>query len=144
MVQFCLKITFLSGFTMADDDYIRFEAGERILKKGDKADIAYMITKGKVRVFLKNNDKIVDLAILGEGEIFGETAVFDGGQYGANVIAIEDCTLTPITPARLKTMLDESDPFLGALIKMLSTRLNETNKKLVESETREFMDIAFI
>lgn len=126
------------------NDRIYFDAGERILKKGEKAETTYLIESGKVRVYLKNNDKIVDLAILGKDEIFGETAIFDGGEYGANVDALESCTLIPITPERLQAMIAAADPVLGTLIKMLSSRLNLTNKKLLESETREFIDIAFV
>lgn len=128
----------------SNSEHIHFEAGERILKKGEKAETAYLIISGKVRVYLRNNDKIVDLATLGQGEIFGETAIFDGWEYGANVDAIEPCTLSTITPAKLQTMIAGADPVLGALIKMLSDRLNHTNKKLLESETREFIDVAFV
>lgn len=123
---------------------VTYAAGERIVKKGEAASEAYMILSGKVRVYLRNNDKIVDLAILGENEIFGEKAVFDGGEYGANVDAIENTELLIITPQSLKVMMSECDPVLSALIKMLSERLSQTNKKLLESETREHIDVVFI
>lgn len=121
-----------------------YSPGERIIKKGDPAERAYLILSGKVRVYMRNNDKVVDLAVLETGEIFGETAIFEAGEYGANVDALEEATLRIITPASLKDMMDSSDPVLGALVRMLMNRLNETNKKLLESETREFIDIAFI
>lgn len=121
-----------------------YSAGERILKKGEAADKAYMIISGKARVYLKNNEKVVDLAILEAGEIFGETAIFDGGEYGANVDAIEETELLVITPQSLKEMMDSCDPVLSALVQMLTNRLNQTNKKLLDSETRDFIDIAFV
>lgn len=111
---------------------------------GDESEAAYLIISGKVRVFLKNEGKVVDLALLGEDEIFGETAIFKGGVYGANVDAIEETELLKITPDSLKNMIESCDPVLGALVKMLIKRLKETNKKLLESETREFMDIALV
>jgi len=121
-----------------------YSAGERIIKMGDESDAAYLIISGKVRVFLKNDGKVVDLALLGEDEIFGETAIFKGGVYGANVDAIEETELLKITPDSLQDMIESCDPVLGALVKMLIKRLKETNKKLLESETREFMDIALV
>lgn len=121
-----------------------YSAGERIIKMGDESEAAYLIISGKVRVFLKNEGKVVDLALLGEDEIFGETAIFKGGVYGANVDAIEETELLKITPDSLKNMIESCDPVLGALVKMLIKRLKETNKKLLESETREFMDIALV
>ncbi|MFN3700996.1 MAG: Crp/Fnr family transcriptional regulator [Alphaproteobacteria bacterium] len=133
----------LNPLTNTSENIVYF-AGERILKKGETADKAYMILSGKVRVYLKNNEKVVDLATLAEGEIFGETAIFDGGEYGANVDALEETELLVITPQSLKDMMKSCDPVLSALVKMLTNRLNQTNKKLLESETRDFIDIAFV
>ncbi len=103
-----------------------------------------MILKGKVRVFLEKDSKIVDLAVLGENEIFGETAIFRGEHYSASVSAIEDCSLLVITPDSLNAMLEEADPIVSALIRMLISRLKSTSGALLKSETREFMDIALI
>lgn len=121
-----------------------FSPGERIVINGDEATTAYLIISGKARVYLKNDGKIVDLALLGEDEIFGETAIIKGGTYGANVDAVEETELLPITPDSLKEMMDACDPVLGALVKMLIKRLKETNQKLLASETREFIDIALV
>jgi len=129
---------------MTLNNIVTYAPGERILKKGDKADKAYMIRSGKVRVYLRNNDKVLDLAQLGADEIFGETSMFTDGEYGANVDALEETELLEITDESLKSMMDSADPVLCAIVKMLIKRLNETNKKLLESETREFMDLAFV
>lgn len=129
---------------MTLNNIVTYAPGERILKKGEKADKAYMIRSGKVRVYLRNNDKVVDLAQLGPDEIFGETSMFTDSEYGANVDALEETELLEITEDSLKTMMDSADPVLCAIVKMLIKRLNETNTKLLESETREFMDLAFV
>jgi CRP-like cAMP-binding protein len=130
--------------TFNHDDKEMFLPGERIVINGEKAEAAYLILSGKVRVYLRNNDKVVDLAILEKDEIFGETAIFKGGEYGANVDALEETELLKITPASLDDMMQSCDPVLGALVRMLIQRLKETNKKLLQSETREFMDIALV
>jgi CRP-like cAMP-binding protein len=127
-----------------NNDTITFQPAERIITQGDQAERAYMINKGTVRVFIKEGSRKVELAKLGTGEIFGETAVFTGGTYGANVEALEECEMTVITPESLNAMIDDADPILGALTHMLMKRLKSTNEALVKSETREFMDIALI
>jgi CRP-like cAMP-binding protein len=121
-----------------------FNAGERIITKGEHAEKAYMIIDGKVRVFLEDGTKQVELAVLEEDAIFGETAIFSGQAYGAHVEALEDTELFVITPESLSEMLKGSDPIVRALIRMLIDRLQSTNEALLKSETREFMDIAFI
>lgn len=127
-----------------DQKYIEVKKGQRIIAKGEDAKTAYMIVSGSVRVFLEEDGKQVDLATLEEDEIFGETAIFSGEHYGANVEALQDTELFLITPESLSEMLKDSDPIMRALIRMLIERLRRTNEALVKSETREFMDIAFI
>ncbi|MCD8525634.1 MAG: cyclic nucleotide-binding domain-containing protein [Alphaproteobacteria bacterium] len=121
-----------------------YQAGDSILVKGDDADKAYMVEKGAVRVYLNNDGKIVELARLGPGEIFGETALFEGGIYGANIDAAEDTVLNVITPGWLDGAIEDVDPMVAALIRMLISRLKSTNEALVKSETREFIDVAFV
>ena len=121
-----------------------FKAGERIITKGDEADEAYMIISGKARVFLEEGSKTLELATLEENEIFGETAIFSDSTYGAHVEALEDTKLFVITPESFEEMIAGSDPILRALIRMLTERLKNTNEALLKSETREFMDIAFV
>lgn len=127
-----------------EQTYKAFKAGDRIMSKGDDAAECYMIVSGKVRVFLEESTKQVELAVLGENELFGEAAIFDGEHYGANVDAIEDTKLLLITPQTLNGLLVISDPVIRALIRMLVKRLRDTNDALVKSETREFMDIGFV
>lgn len=126
------------------DDIKNYEAGQRIISKGEKADAAYLILSGKVRVFLEEGTRTVELATLGEDEIFGETAIFSGQAYGANVEAIEDSELLLITRDSLNSMLENADPTIRALIRMLIERLKNANESLLKRETSEYMDIGFV
>ena len=121
-----------------------FSAGDVIIEKGAPADTAYMIESGLVQVYLEQDGKIVDLASLGVEQIFGETSLFNGATYGANVKAVEDTVVALITPEILRQKVGGCDPMLRAMVKMLIERLQRTNEALVESETREFIDIAFV
>jgi extracellular factor (EF) 3-hydroxypalmitic acid methyl ester biosynthesis protein len=123
---------------------VKFKTGEKIITKGDKALTAYVIKSGKVQVFLEKGGKTVTLGELGPGAMFGETSLFGGAEYGANVKAAEDTELELITPASFKEKIDASDPMLRSIILMLMERQRKTNEALLKSETREFMEIAFI
>ena len=131
--------------SIADElQILNFSAGERIITQGDEADKAYMILSGKARVYLEDGTRVVELAELGEDEIFGESAILSGQPYGANVEALEDTELYVITPESLSEMLKSSDPIIRALIHMLINRLKATNEALLKSETREFIDVGLI
>jgi CRP-like cAMP-binding protein len=123
---------------------VKFKSGEQIIRKGDKAVAAYIVKSGKVHVFLEKNSKTVTLGELGPGALFGETALFGRAEYGANVTASEDTELEIVTPAGFREKVDGSDPMLKSIIEMLLDRQRKTNEALLKSETREFMDIAFV
>ncbi len=121
-----------------------FEPGQRILTKGDPATCAYMLNTGRVRAFLEKNGKLITLAELKPGAIFGEASLIDGGTYGAHIEAIDRTELTLITPENFSEKLDSADPMLRSIIEMLIARLRKTNEALLESETREYMDIILV
>ncbi len=121
-----------------------FTQGQRIITKDESADKAFLILSGRVKVFLEDGSKIVELATLGKGEIFGESAIFTGEPYGANVEAAEDTELQIITPESFKSMMEGTDPIINTLLHLLLKRLKATNEALMKSETREFMDIDLI
>lgn len=123
----------------------KIQINERIISKGQKASDAYLITRGLVQVYLEKNGRIINLAELGPGSIFGESALFgEGNAYGANVKALEETELTVITRESYQKEVDASGPMIRAIIHMLIERQRKTNEALVKSETREWMDVAFV
>lgn len=122
---------------------VKFKAKDQIVRQGHKATHAFLITKGLVRVYLEKNNRIVTLAELGSGAIFGESALFGGYTYGANVMAIEPTEITIISPETFERKVEKCDAMLRAIILSLIERQRKTNEKLLKSETQEFMDIGF-
>lgn len=122
----------------------KFKRGERIITKGEAAAAAYAVISGTVRVFLEKDQKHVTLAELGPGAIFGETALFGGTEYGANVEAATDAELSVITPEGYREKIAACDPIIREIISMLLERQKKTNEALLNSETREFVEIAFV
>ena len=121
-----------------------FEDGDVIITQGDPAEYAYMILSGAVSVYLEKDEKIVDLAKLEIGAIFGESALFGGDVYGANIKAIGKTELLIITQADFDEKRDCCDPMIKEIIRMLIERQRKTNETLLKRETQEFMDLAFI
>jgi CRP-like cAMP-binding protein len=123
----------------------KYQAGDMIIEQGDPSDCAFQINAGAVEVFLNKDGKIVTLATLGKGEIFGENALFGEGISNANVKAAKnDTELAVITCESFKHKLEKCDPMVQKILTMMIHRLHGTNEALLHSETREFMDIDFI
>ena len=64
---------------------------------GETPDGLFLINSGKIMVFVVSGTKVTPLAILTEGEYFGEMSFFDHAPRSANVVALEDTLLTKLT-----------------------------------------------
>jgi CRP/FNR family cyclic AMP-dependent transcriptional regulator len=69
-----------------------FGKGEVVFPEGSKGDRVYRILAGEVLICKKSpRGKMIPIAKLGEGEIFGEMYLFDGsGDRSASVLASTD------------------------------------------------------
>ncbi|MCB1532158.1 MAG: cyclic nucleotide-binding domain-containing protein [Alphaproteobacteria bacterium] len=121
-----------------------FKDGEMIITQGDEATHAYMILSGAVHVYLEKDSKTVTLANLEIGAIFGESALFGGDAYGANIAAKGDIELLVITTADFESKKQACDPMIQEIIRMLIERQRKTNDILLKRETQEFMDLVFV
>ena len=114
-----------------------FPEGRPIIEQGDPAMEAYLIESGEVSVSVEKDGKVTQLATLGENEIFGETALFKGSDYGATVTPTTETTVVKITPDILDIKIRLCDPMIRALIKMMMERQRRTNDALAEKQLNE-------
>lgn len=68
--------------------------GEKIVKRGDKADLMYFIVKGRAAVMTDKGARIKSFV---EGSYFGEVGCLMGGTRTADVEAVSDCQLLVLT-----------------------------------------------
>jgi CRP-like cAMP-binding protein len=100
----------------------------------------YIIMTGSVKITIgtrSGNENI--LAELGEGDFFGELALFDDEPRSANAIATEDSALLGFFTQDLMT-LQGRNPVLGQKILfnlggVLGERLRGTNRLLIKAQT---------
>jgi CRP-like cAMP-binding protein len=70
----------------------KIQSDVNIVNEGDKADKVYLILSGKVKVYKTDKDgNETELAIIDEGNMFGEMALFDNGIRSASVKTTEKC-----------------------------------------------------
>jgi CRP/FNR family cyclic AMP-dependent transcriptional regulator len=72
----------------------KFSAGEIVFNEGDPCAGMYVVQSGSVRIFKTSpGGREQVLSIDGPGGSIAELPVFDGGNYPASVLAVEDATL---------------------------------------------------
>lgn len=113
-----------------DNVLMNFKPNDIIFIQGELGDFAYLVETGKVEIFqTKKNGQEVNLAILGEGELFGEMALFDSNLRTASARALTECTLLKIKKEQLFERVNASDKIVQLIIRVLMTRLQKSNRE---------------
>ena len=108
---------------IADED--RFEADETIFEKGSRGHHLYLLVKGRVRVLSGD----VELAVLDEGECFGELALLDHSTRSASVKAIDPVICLKIARSDFEDLLDVSPDLARTVMSVISHRLRDCLKQ---------------
>ena len=108
---------------------MEIQKGQIIFNQGERGDHALLIEKGQVEIYhTKKNDQEVHLAVLGEGELFGEMALFDTNIRSAGARALSDCSLLIIRKDQLFERVNTSDKIVQLIIRILMRRLKQQNE----------------
>jgi len=117
-----------------------FRKGDVIIEEGSYGTTAYVIKSGKVEVSeLVKNKKIV-LAILEEGQIFGEMGLVEDQPRSATVTAFEDVQLAVLSRDRFNDLFEENPKVLLPIMKALFERLRTLNRMLMSKEAPDIVE----
>ena len=116
----------------------QYKKGWLIFSVGEPATSLYLIEKGQVRVISDAETERETIAVLGEGEFFGEMALLTGEPRTAAVRAMSDLDLWVLSKADFEDILVAYPPIGLALSRVLGSRLETADHHLVQhgTETR--------
>lgn len=115
-----------------------YDAGEAICEEGLNDKWIYFLTKGRVKIVKDGKE----LSVLEKtGEIFGEMSVIDGAPRSASVQALETTVCLATDTLYIDKLQDHEKMAFRYLLyrifaEILSARLRESNKELVQAKTR--------
>ena len=90
-----------------DADRLCFGAGETVLKQGEMSEAVYVIDAGLATTLYRDNAvKSSEILQLGEGELFGETALTRGQPNPASIVASTDLEVLRIPLASLEALIE--------------------------------------
>ncbi len=102
-----------------------------ILFEDDPGDALYVVVKGQVKVVLIGEDgREVILAMLKDGDFFGEMSLIDDQPRSAHVIATEDATLLVLRRDDFRAAMEEVPRIALGLLQALSRRLRRADDKI--------------
>jgi len=106
-------------------------AGATIVREGDPGDALHIIVEGSVRISVLSPDgDEATMALLGEGECFGELALLDRRPRSASAVATQATRTLVVGRDELVRWLSERPEAALALLETLSLRLRRTNETL--------------
>lgn len=86
---------------------VTFLPGDVVIGEGEKGNALYILMHGSVEVVHGVDDAATRVALLGQGDIFGERALLHDEIRSANVIAVSALTLLRLTRASVRALADE-------------------------------------
>lgn len=104
-----------------------FGPGTIIVKEGDDADAAYIITSGTCEAFKTEAGRKLPLRTMGPGDVFGETAIFTSKPRTASVRAVTALTAMVVTRASLEQELG-TQSWMGSFVRALAARFREQDQ----------------
>jgi CRP/FNR family transcriptional regulator len=126
--------------TLVQDDLVRiselavpraFEPGQVVFREGDSSDTCYVVRSGRARAMREHRDgRTITLATFGEGDIFGELAMFEDERRSATVEAIEPTSVVAVLGGDMRRLMSEHPEISTRLVIALGRRLRETNERL--------------
>jgi CRP/FNR family cyclic AMP-dependent transcriptional regulator len=110
-----------------------YAKNQKIFRQGDVADTVFFIRKGKVKItVLSEHGKEVVVAILAEGQFFGESCLDKAELRTATSHAMEECVITSITKAAMLAALRTEPAFSAFFTAYLLSRNSRIEDDLID------------
>lgn len=108
-----------------------YEDGQIIIRQGEAGDHMYVVQEGRVTVVVEHDGKETVLAVRGEGEFFGEMALFEREVRMATVRALGRARVLSVDQKNLMRRLHEDPSLAYRLIQTMSQRIRALSDEVV-------------
>ena len=108
-----------------------FENGNYIFLEDSEGEQCFFVLKGSVKVTrLSKDGREVILAMLNEGDFFGEMSLLDGESRSANVIALEKTKVLTLDRNDFIAVVNDYPQIAVQLLKELARRLRKSDRQI--------------
>ena len=114
----------------------QFAANTAIFEEGEEGDAAYIILSGRVTIHKgMQPDNPQTLAELGEGEVFGEMALFDNRPRMASAVALTDIKVIKMSKEDFLERLSTMDPAIKNMVLSMVVRVRSMADEFMLQKT---------
>ena len=133
-------------FSMVNTDDLRLVAqaletqqffkGDRIFEINDQGDHLYILISGKVGISIDPDASASTYIVtLEAGDCFGEMNLLDNQPRSASAHVLEDAEVLSLDKTRLKGLMQSYPEISIGMLRSLSLRLREANRKIMDGIT---------
>ena len=106
-----------------------YKKGEAVFRVGESSNAVFLLISGEVGLFFPT-DLSEPYMHIRESETFGEMGLIEGELRNARATCLTDCLVVHIERADFDAKYEDADPLIRALVRSLSSRLRDANRKL--------------
>lgn len=108
-----------------------FKKGEYIFLPEELADKIFFLTEGSVKIgSYSDSGKEITKAILGKGEVFGESSLIGEEKRRDFAIALEETTICAVTLDEMKSLMRDHSALSLFLLRIMGSRMLEMEQRL--------------
>jgi len=109
----------------------RIKKGAALIMEKQKGSTFYMVSSGKVKIFQTGSaGKRKTLAVLGEGDFFGEMALLNKRERSASVDVLEDGEIYTLKRSDFEKIIMNNNKILIKVTRVLADRLRQADKEI--------------
>jgi len=109
-----------------------YQDGEVIVRQGEVGDCMYAVQEGQVEVVAEKEGEEVHLAVRGQGEFFGEMAIFEHEVRMATVRALGQARILTIDKKNLLRRIHEDPSLAYRIVQTMSRRIRELSAEVAQ------------
>jgi len=122
------------ALALQDADKVNLRKGQVLFHRGDRADCAYFIRSGIIKISIispAEEQRIV--ALQGPNAMVGDLSLIDGAPRGVTAEAMVDCELLGINRSAFQTMIDRYPHVHAQISLMLAKRLRTITDEVTQA-----------
>jgi CRP/FNR family transcriptional regulator/CRP/FNR family cyclic AMP-dependent transcriptional regulator len=141
------KVPLLAGLSDEDREVLaeaiarrRYRKGDIVMQKEEPGHALFIVERGSVRIYVpsaQGNDLI--LAVLGEGDFFGDLSLLDGRPRSASAAVTTDSVLLMLERSDFIALITRRPAAAMAVLEAVAGRLRETDEM---ASDLAFLDVA--
>ena len=118
---------------------LELRRGDVLFREGDDPDELFVVVSGRIAIANKSIDGRESMvALMEEGDLFGEMGLFDGRGRSAEARSLESSVVTAVPYGPVRSLYQDDPTLLWRVVAMLTGRLRTMDAALADSV---FLDV---